>query len=103
MAQQIKEYTQIGYKGHFYDIRFTDGRYYVKGLEGAFTSRARVYEALEAILEREHAKEIEKRLKELRKEPNTLGKSVKATKIKKEDAEWQQQNKREISGVLEEV
>lgn len=103
MAQQIKEYTQIGYKGHFYSIRFTDGRYYVKGLEGAFTSRAKVYEALEAILEQEHAKEIEKKLKELRKEPNTLGKSVKVTKIKKEDEEWQQRDKREIAGVPAEV
>lgn len=96
MAQSEKAYTQIGYKGHFYEIRFIDGRYYVKGLEGAYTSRARVYEALEAKLESEHAKEIEKKLKELRKEPNSKTKSIKVTMIKKEDAEWQEQNKREV-------
>jgi hypothetical protein len=96
MAEQIKEYTKIGYKGHYYDIRFTDGRYFVKGLSGAFTSRARVYEALEAMLEAEHAKEIEKKFKELRKEPNSKSKSIKATLIKKEDAEWQEREKREV-------
>lgn len=97
MAQSEQEYTQIGYKGHWYDICFRDGRYYVKGLEGAYTSRARVYEALEMKIEREHAKEIEKRLKELREEPNSKTKSIKATNIKKEDEEWQQLNKREIA------
>lgn len=96
MAQSEKAYTQIGYKGHLYEIRFIDGRYYVKGLEGAYTSRARVYEALEAKLETEHAKEMSKKLKELRKEPNSKTKSIKVTMIKKEDAEWQEQNKREV-------
>ena len=96
MAQSEKAYTQIGYKGHLYEIRFIDGRYYVKGLEGAYTSRARVYEALEAKLETEHAKEMSKKLKELRKEPNSKSKSIKVTMIKKEDAEWQEQNKREV-------
>lgn len=96
MAQSEQEYTQIGYKGHWYDICFRDGRYYVKGLEGAYTSRARVYEALETKLELEHTKEIEKKFKELRKEPNSKTKSIKATNIKKEDEEWQQLNKREI-------
>lgn len=96
MAEQIKEYTKIGYKGHYYDIRFTDGRYFVKGIPGAFTSRARVYEALETMLEAEHAKEIEKKFKELRKEPNSKSKSMKATMIKKEDEEWQEREKREV-------
>lgn len=103
MAQQVEEYTQIGYKGHWYDICFRDGRYYVKGLEGAYTSRARVYEALEAKLEREHNKEIEKKFKELRKEPNSKTKSIKATNIKREDEEWQQRDKREIQEAPEEV
>ena len=97
MAQQVEEYTKIGYKGHWYDICFRDGRYYVKGFEGAFTSRARVYEALEAKLELEHDKDIAKRLKDLRKEPNSKTKSIKVTNIKKEDEEWQQLNKREIA------
>lgn len=96
MAESKKEYSKIGYKGHYYDIRFIDGRYFVKGISGAFTSRARVYEALEAMLEAEHAKEIEKNFKELRKEPNSKSKSMKATMIKKEDEEWQQQQKREV-------
>lgn len=96
MAEQIKEYTKIGYKGHYYDIRFADGRYFVKGISGAFTSRARVYEALEAMLEAEHAKEIENKFKELRKEPNSKSKSIKATNIKKEDTEWQEREKREV-------
>lgn len=96
MAQSQKEYTKIGYKGHIYEIRFTDGRYFVKGLEGAYTSRARVYEALEAMLEKEHKTEIEKRLKELRKEPNSKSKSMKVTNIRREDAEWQELHKRDI-------
>jgi dTDP-4-amino-4,6-dideoxygalactose transaminase len=103
MAEQKKEYTKIGYKGHFYDIRFIDGRYFVKGLEGAYTSRARVYEALEAMLEQEHRKDINKRLKELRKEPNSKSKSMKVTAIRHEDEQWQQQDKREIVEVLTEL
>lgn len=96
MAQSQKEYTKIGYKGHIYEIRFTDGRYFVKGLEGAYTSRARVYEALEAKLENEHKKEMLNQLKELRKEPNSKSKSMKVTNIRREDAEWQERRKRDI-------
>ena len=103
MAESKKEYPKIGYKGHYYDIRFTDGRYFVKGLSGAYTSRARVYEALEAMLEREHAKEIENKFKELRKEPNSKSKSIKATAIRHEDEQWRQQDKREIVEVLAEL
>ena len=103
MAEQKKEYTKIGYKGNIYDIRFTDGRYFVKGLEGAYTSRAKVYEALEAKLEQEHAKDINRRLKELRKEPNSKSKSMKATAIRHEDEQWQRQDKREIVEVLTEL
>lgn len=96
MAESKKEYSQIGYKGNFYGIRFTDGRYYVKGLEGSYTSRAKVYEALEMKLEREHAKEFANKIKEIKKEPNSKSKSIKVTNAKREEEEWQQQQKREV-------